>query len=154
MSSRLFQEVRENRGLCYSIFTFTQSFADGGMFCAYAGTGADEVAELVPVLCDELTRVAGDAAEDEVARARAQLKASTLMALESSSARAEQLARQLLIYGRPIPPAEVVSRIEAVDAATVRRVAGRILGGGPPAVAAIGPLQRLASYDDIAARFH
>jgi len=154
MSSRLFQEVRESRGLCYAVFTFTQSFADGGVFCAYAGTGEDEVAELVPVLCDELVRVAADAGEDEVARARAQLKASTLMALESSSARAEQLARQMLIFGRPIPPAEVVSRIEAVDAAAVRRVAGRILSAGAPTVAAIGPLRRLASYDDIAAKFH
>jgi predicted Zn-dependent peptidase len=153
MASRLFQEVRENRGLCYSVFTFSQSFADNGVFCAYAGTGAEQVGELVPVLCDEITGLAGDATEEEVARARTQMKASTLMALESSTARAEQLARQMMIYGRPLRLDEIVERIDAVDAAAVRRVASRIASHAKPTVAAIGPLQRLASYDEIAARF-
>ena len=153
MSSRLFQEVREKRGLCYSVFSFASSYLDGGMFGVYAGTGADQVAELVPVMCDELTRLADDAGDEEVARARAQLKAGTLMSLESSSGRAEQLGRQMLIHGRPLPVDEIVGEIEAVDTAAVRRVAARVCGAGQPAVAALGPIDKLASYDRIAAKF-
>ena len=93
MSSRLFQEVREKRGLVYSIYTFTGGYHDGGLFGVYAGTGEDEVAELVPVVCDEIAKVGADVTEDEVARARAQLKAGTLMALESTMSRCEQLGQ-------------------------------------------------------------
>ena len=153
MSSRLFQEVREKRGLCYSIFTFSASYADGGAFGVYAGTGADEIAELVPVVCGALTGLAGTVTGEEVARARAQLKAGTLMALEGSSARAEQLARQLLIYGRAIPLAEIVEKIDAVDEKAVERVISGISSEKRPAIAAIGPLSRLASYGQIAAHF-
>ncbi len=153
MSSRLFQEVREKRGLCYSIFSFASSFVDGGLFGVYAGTGEDEIAELAEVVVAELLRAGEDAAEDEVARARAQLKAGTLMSLESSSSRIEQLGRQMLIYGRPLAIDEIVARIEAVDAGAVRRTARRIAGGGKPTIAALGPLGRLASYEAVAARF-
>lgn len=153
MSSRLFQEVREKRGLCYSIFSFASSFVDGGLFGVYAGTGEDEIAELAEVVVAELLRAGEDAAEDEVARARAQLKAGTLMSLESSSSRIEQLGRQMLIYGRPLATDEIVARIEAVDAVAVRRMARRIAGGGKPTIAALGPLGRLASYEAVAARF-
>ena len=154
MSSRLFQEVRERRGLCYSVFSFASSYLDGGMFGIYAGTGTDQVAELVPVICDEMVRLADDADDEEVARARAQLKAGTLMSLESSSGRAEQLGRQMLIHGRPLPVDEIVGEIEAVDTAAVRRVAARVCGTGQPTVAALGPIDKLASYDVIAAKFN
>ena len=153
MSSRLFQEVREKRGLCYSVFAFATSYADGGMLGIYAGTGEKEVGELVPVVLDETMRLAEDADEAEVARARAQIRAGLLMSLESPSARSEQLARQMLIFGRPMPTAELVAKIEAVDAAAVRRVSERLVRAGKPAVAALGPLGRLASYEAIAARF-
>ncbi len=151
MSSRLFQEVREIRGLCYSIFAFASSFVDDGIFGVYAGTGAEEVAELVPVICGELAKLGRDADEEEVARARAQLKAGILMSLEGSGARAEQLARQLLIHGRPIPLEELVGEVDAVDAEAVRRVARRLVEGGAPAIAALGPIDGLASYDEIRA---
>ncbi len=153
MSSRLFQEVREKRGLCYSVFAFASSFVDGGMFGVYAGTGEAETAELVPVICDEILKLAEDVEEKEVARARAQLKAGLLMSLESSGSRTEQLGRQMLIYGRPLGVDELVERVEAIDAARVREVTRRIVGGGKPAVAAMGPIGGLASYDMIAARF-
>lgn len=153
MSSRLFQEVRESRGLCYSVFAFASSFVDDGMFGIYAGTGEREVGELVPVICDEFLKLAEDAEETEVARARTQLKAGILMSLESSSARTEQLGRQMLIYGRPLAIDELVARIDAVDADAVRRVTRRIAHAGPPTVAALGPIGGLASYDAIAARF-
>ena len=153
MSSRLFQEVREKRGLCYSIFCFASSYKECGAFTIYAGTGADQVGELVPVICDEMLRLGGDASAEEVDRARAQLKAGTLMSLESSASRAEQLARQTLVFGRQIPVEELIERIDAVDVAAVRRVAGRIAGAENLAVAALGPIGDLASRDEIAARF-
>jgi len=153
MSSRLFQEVRERRGLCYSIFCFASSYKDCGAFSVYAGTGAEQAAELVPVICDEMLRLSGDAAIDEVDRARNQLKAGTLMSLESYASRAEQLARQTLVFGRQIPVEELIERIDAVDVAAVRRVAGRIFAAANPAVAALGPIAGLASQGEIAARF-
>ncbi|PWC33627.1 pitrilysin family protein [Azospirillum sp. TSO35-2] len=151
MSSRLFQEVREKRGLVYSIYTFTGGYHDGGLFGVYAGTGEDEVAELVPVVCDEIAKVGADVTEDEVARARAQLKAGTLMALESTMSRCEQLGQQMLIYDRPIPVEEIVSKIDAVDRSSVIKAASR-LRASAPTVAALGPIARLESYDRIAER--
>ena len=151
MSSRLFQEVREKRGLVYSIYTFAGAYRDGGLFGVYAGTGEDEVTELVPVVCDELMKVAEDVTDDEVARAAAQLRAGTLMALESTMSRCEQLGQQLLVYGRPVPIEEIVQKIGAVDRDAVMRVARR-LRASRPTVAALGPISRLEEYDRIAAR--
>lgn len=157
MSSRLFQEVREKRGLCYSVFAFSWSFADTGIFGVYAGTSPDQVAELVPVLSGEMGRLGEDATEEEVARSRAQIKAGLLMGLESSSTRAEQIARQYMIHGRVLPIDELIEKIDAVDAAAVRRYATRLLKGPGLALSAIGPLDGrnggLESYDRIAARF-
>lgn len=151
MSSRLFQEVREKRGLVYSIYTFTGGYHDGGLFGVYAGTGEDEVAELVPVVCDEIAKVGADVTEDEVARARAQLKAGTLMALESTMSRCEQLGQQILIYDRPIPVEEIVAKIDGVDRDAVVKAATR-LRASRPTVAALGPIAKLESYDRIAER--
>ncbi|MBF5096344.1 insulinase family protein [Azospirillum sp. INR13] len=151
MSSRLFQEVREKRGLVYSIYTFTGGYHDGGLFGVYAGTGEDEVAELIPVVCDEIAKVGADVTEDEVARARAQLKAGTLMALESSMSRCEQLGQQILIYDRPVPVDEIVAKIDGVDRDAVVKAASR-LRVGRPTVAALGPIAKLESYDRIAER--
>jgi len=94
---------------------------------------------VLDIICDELLAVAEGLAEDEVARARAQHKASLLMALESSSARCEQLARQLQVFGRPLPPTETGARIDAVDAAAVARIARRIASAATPALALVGP---------------
>ena len=151
MSSRLFQEVREKRGLVYSIYTFTGGYHDGGLFGVYAGTGEDEVAELVPVVCDEIAKVGADVTEDEVARARAQLKAGTLMALESTMSRCEQLGQQILIYDRPVPVDEIVAKIDGVDRDAVVKAASR-LRASRPTVAALGPIAKLESYDRIAER--
>ncbi|CBS86146.1 M16 family metallopeptidase [Azospirillum lipoferum] len=151
MSSRLFQEVREKRGLVYSIYTFTGGYHDGGLFGVYAGTGEDEVAELIPVVCDEIAKVGADVTEDEVARARAQLKAGTLMALESSMSRCEQLGQQILIYDRPVPVEEIVAKIDGVDRDAVVKATSR-LRASRPTVAALGPIAKLESYDRIAER--
>jgi predicted Zn-dependent peptidase len=151
MSSRLFQEVREKRGLVYSVYSFHSAFLDGGLFGIYAGTGTQEIRELVPVVCDELSKLTKGVSEEELERARAQLRASLLMSRESSSARAEQIAQQLLIYGRPVPVEEVLGKIAAVTAADIQRVALRLLKSAPT-VTAIGPLAHLESAERIAAR--
>ncbi|MBI1208905.1 MAG: insulinase family protein [Azospirillum sp.] len=148
MSSRLFQEVREKRGLVYSIYSFSGAYRDGGLFGIYAGTGADQVATLTPILCDEIVKVAREVKEDEVQRARAQLRAGTLMAQESTMSRCEHLGQQLLIYGRPLPTSEIVANIAAVDVQAVHRVARR-LRERPPTVAALGPIDGLDGYERI-----
>lgn len=151
MSSRLFQEVREKRGLVYSIYSFTSSYGDGGLFGIYAGTGEDEVAELIPVMCDEVVKVTAGVSADELQRARAQLKASILMSLESTSSRCEQLARQILIYGRPVTTEEVVAKVEAIDEAEIIRVAKRLFATAPT-FAAIGPLAKVEDFGKVAER--
>jgi predicted Zn-dependent peptidase len=153
MSSRLFQEVREVRGLAYSVFAYSTSLADDGMIGVYAGTGADEVAELVPVIAEEMAKLATDASEEEVARARAQMKAGLLMSLESPSSRIEQLARHTLIHGRVLSTAELVAAIDAVDASRVRAVAERVARTKMPTLAALGPIERLEDAARVAARF-
>jgi predicted Zn-dependent peptidase len=150
MSSRLFQEVREQRGLCYSIYSFHAPYADTGMFGLYAGTDAADVAELMRVVVDEVSAAAETINEAEVARAKAQMKAGLLMALESSSARAEQLARQMFAWGRPIPLDELVARIEAVTVESTRAAGRALIARGRPAVAALGPGGGLESAATIA----
>ena len=125
MSSRLFQEVREKRGLCYTISAFHAPYADTGMFGIYAGTDAGDVKELMSVVVDETAAAAADITEAEVARAKAQIKVGLLMALESSGARARQLASQILIYGRPLPIEELVARIDGVTVESARAAGAR-----------------------------
>jgi len=152
MSSRLFQEVREERGLAYSIYSFLSCYEDSGLFGIYAGTGADDVDALMPIIADEAMKVANDLGEEETARARAQLKANILMARESTSARAEQLARQMMLFDRPLPVDEIVGNIEAVDDDAVKAVARRIFTG-KPTLATIGPCAPTEDFDTLAARF-
>jgi predicted Zn-dependent peptidase len=151
MSSRLFQEIREKRGLVYSIYSFASAFHDGGVFGVYAGTGEKEAAEILPLVIEELRRLPATLTSEELARARAQAKAGALMARESTSNRAEQLASQLLIYGRPVPTEEIIQRIEAVDAAQLARAARRLMAG-TPTLAALGPLGQLARLESVAGR--
>ena len=153
MSSRLFQEVREKRGLCYSIFSFGWSYADSGLFGVYAGTGPDDLPELMPVVAGELARAAEDISGREVGRVSAQLKTGLLMSLESSASRAEQIARQELVFGRVLPVGELVARVEAVDEEKVKSVATRLFDHAAPVVAAVGPVGKLAPYDKIAEKF-
>jgi predicted Zn-dependent peptidase len=142
MSSRLFQEIRERRGLCYTVFAAAGPYVDTGLLTVYAGTGAEDVGELARLTVDELRRVALDVTAPEVARARAQMKAGLLMGLESPSARAERLARLLAVFDRVPPLEETVERIEAVDRATLAEYAGRLVGQGRAALALYGPADR------------
>ena len=151
MSSRLFQEVREKRGLAYAISSFLSAYTDSGVFGIYAGTGAEEAAELLPLVMDEIDKVKTGVTAEEVNRARAQLKASLLMGLESTSSRCEQVAQQMLVFGRPIPTEEIVAKVDAVDEAAVARVAARLFAG-QPTLAAVGPVGKVADFEAIAAR--
>lgn len=151
MSSRLFQEVREKRGLCYSIYAFQWGFSDTGLFGISAGANEQDLPDLIPVILDEVAGAARAPSEDEVVRAKAQMKAGLLMALESSSVRAEQLARHILVFGRPLTLAEIIDRIDAVTVDDVRR-AGHALLASNPTLAAIGPVAGMPRHDMIVAR--
>ena len=148
MSSRLFQEIREKRGLVYSVYSFNAPFRQGGLFGIYAGTGETQVADLIPVTLNELGKVRHTVTAAELGRARAQLKSSLLMSLESTGSRCEQLARQLQIFDRLIPTAETVRRVDAVTIEDVQRVATRIFSGRPT-LASLGPVRHLPSLDSI-----
>ncbi|SCA57111.1 Uncharacterized zinc protease RBE_0522 [Candidatus Terasakiella magnetica] len=145
MSSRLFQEIREKRALVYSIYSFVSAYDDGGMLGIYAGTGAEETKELLPVLVDEIRKVCETVSEEEVLRSRAQLKSSILMSLESTSTRCEQLARQMIVFKRPITVEEVVEKIDAIDAQAVMEVSQRVFSS-TPTLAAIGPIEELPEF--------
>jgi predicted Zn-dependent peptidase len=150
MSSRLFQEVRENRGLCYSIYCYHAPYSDTGFFALYAGTDSATAPELMQVVIDQLAGATETVTEAEIARAKAQMKAGLLMALESSSARAEQLARQMFAWGRPMPLAEIVAKIEAVTVESVRQAGRSLIARSRPAIAALGPGKGLESAATIA----
>jgi predicted Zn-dependent peptidase len=151
MSSRLFQKIREERGLCYSIFAQAGASEDAGQITLYAGTSADEISDLMGLTMDEMKRAAEDMSDAEVARARAQMKAGMLMGLESASSRAERIARMLAIYGRVLDVDEVVAKIDAVTTADVRRFAGALTEAGS-ALALYGPAGAAPDLDTIRAR--
>ncbi|MGH1417838.1 MAG: M16 family metallopeptidase [Hyphomicrobiaceae bacterium] len=132
MSSRLFQEIRENRGLCYSIYSSAWGLSDSGMFTIYAGTANEMVSELVHVVSGELEKVAENGvSEKEIRRAKAQMKAGLLMSLESSSARAEQMARHLLIYGKLRSSEELIANVDSVTEQSVQAFARRLMAAAP-----------------------
>ena len=153
MSSRLFQEVREKRGLCYTISSFASAFHDLGLLCVYAATGAKRVGELIAVIADELLAMTAKVGEKEVTRAKAQLKAAFVACLESSSARAGQMAHQQLAFGKVLPVEELIAKVDAVDAEAVRALGERMLRGQKLAFSAVGALDDLPAYDAIARRF-
>jgi len=150
MSSRLFQQVREQRGLCYTIQAFHMPYVDTGLFALYAGTDAADVPELMRVSVAEITDATETLAEAEVARVKAQMKAGLLMALESSEARAGQLARQMLIHGRPIPLDEIIAKVDAVTVERARAAGRALIGRGRIAMSALGPGRGLENAATIA----
>jgi len=150
MSSRLFQEVREVRGLCYAIYAFHSPYADTGLFGLYAGTDQVDAPELMRVVIGEIASAAETLDEAEVARAKAQMKAGILIALESSSARAEQLARQLITHGRPIPVEEIVAKVDAVTVESARAAGRSLISRSRPALALLGRGRGLESVATIA----
>lgn len=142
MSSRLFQELRERRGLCYTIFAQAGAYEDTGFITLYAGTGEEQIAELIELTADELRRAADGLAPAEVDRAKAQMRAGLLMGLESPSARSERAARMLAVWGRVPTIEETLAKIDAVTPERVRAFAERLVAGADPALALLGPVDR------------
>lgn len=150
MSSRLFQEVREKRGLCYSVYAFHWGFSDSGLFGVHAATGADDLSELVPVILSELAKAADGVEEQEINRSRAQVRSGLLMAQESPAARASQIARQMLLFGRPVSNVELMERLANLTPKRLSDLAGRLFFDTPITVSAIGPVDKLLSINDMA----
>ena len=152
MSSRLFQEARENRGLCYTIFAQAGAFADSGMTTIYAGTSSGQIGELAELTIDQIRKSADEMTPAEVARARAQMKAGLLMGLENASSRAERLARMVAIWNRVPEIEETVAKIDAVTTGDVREFAGRIATEAPLALALYGPVGKAPEAGALKAR--
>ncbi|WP_395684666.1 M16 family metallopeptidase [Aestuariivirga sp.] len=153
MSSRLFQEVREKRGLCYSVFSFGSAFEDTGQLGVYAATSPEHANELISLTTEVMMAVGEHVSEAEVNRAKAQLKASLVMNLESASSRADQIARQFLAFGEVPDIASLMARIEAVTPVQVRGLAGHLFRHHKPAFSAVGHIGGMAGYEAIARPF-
>lgn len=151
MSSRLFQEIREKRGLVYSVFSFYQAMRDSGQIGFYAGTGPEKLSELLPVLCDELGKVQHDVLAREIERTRTQLKSGMLMGRESMLSRADQQAKAILYRGAVFDPLKEVEKMAAVSVDSVMKAAKTIFTS-TPTLAALGPLGELESYDSVQSR--
>lgn len=152
MSSRLFQTVREERGLVYSIYAFSTAYADSGLFTIYLGTGPEMAQEAVSLSLDQLRGAVDSLTAQELVRARAQAKAGLFMSLESCSALSEQLGRQLLLFGRPIPTSETVAQIDAVTVEEARAAAARMLARAPVTLATVGPSASVPEIDWVQGR--
>ena len=153
MSSRLFQEIREKRGLVYGISSFSSAYTDTGMFGIYCGTGENQIQELMPVLCNELNTSPSSISDKEITRGKAQLKASLMMGRESAFRRCESAARQLLVFNKVIDPSETLEKINAVSKESVEKIAKQIVSG-PMTISSIGPIKNLEKLEQIQSRLN
>lgn len=151
MSSRLFQEIRENRGLVYSIYAFHSGYLDDGLFGIYAGTGEKDVADLIPVTCEQILKTTHDLGNDEIARVKAQLKAGLLMGRESMMSRADSQAKTMIFRNKAIDIPDITRKVDAIDKAGLQRVAAQIFTS-PLTVTGLGPLSKLETFDKIQSR--
>lgn len=138
MSSRLFQEIREKRGLVYSIYSFNSSFRDTGLFGIYAGTAPDKVREIMPLISGVFNELAGTLCDKEIERNKTQLKAGLMMGLESTTARCEQLANHMLTHGKPLTPQDIISKVDIVSSDDIITMASKLFSS-EPTFAAVGP---------------
>lgn len=141
MSSRLFQEVRETRGLAYSIYAFNYAHQDSGLFGIYAGTTPEKTNELIDATCKELTKISEKISDKELQRVRTQFEASLLMAKESTSGRMQRLGSDILSHGRLISDKEVMKKILAVSKSDVTKFAEKTFSSARPTFAAIGKVK-------------
>lgn len=151
MSSRLFQTIREKHGLVYSIYSFSSTYSDIGVFGLYAATGPKDVKKLMPLLSEELFLSTQNIQEIELERAKNQLKASLIMSRESTNARSEQLAQNLLVMKRHIPLEEIVSEVDKVTIQDIMKLAKSILST-PLTFTALGAIDQVEGYDKIQER--
>ncbi len=131
MSSRLFQEIREKRGLAYSVFSFCSNYRDSGIFGAYAACDDSQAEEVVKISLAEFEKIQQDITDAELNKAKMQLKASLLMGLESSSTRMERMANQYINYGKLLPIEDIIETIDAISVESLKRVARRIFASKP-----------------------
>ncbi len=153
MSSKLFQEIRENKGLCYSVYSFAWSYIDTGLVGVYAGTSQNHVKDLIPSVIEEIQKMTNNISEEDIDRAKAQLKASIIMSQENTSSRCENAARQLIIHKRTVPNSEIMSKIDSVDKKAVLNFTRDILIEGLPVFSAIGPVKKIEDFEKIVDRF-
>lgn len=151
MSSRLFQEAREKRGLVYAIDAYADTYADCGALGVYAGCSPADAVETAKVTADQIAGLAAKIEPAELARAKAQLKAATFMSREQPLSRAEGAAGQTLMFDRLFAPGEVAAAIDAVEPADIARVGERLLGSGKAATAVLGPKGALKAAGAFAA---
>ena len=151
MSSRLFQEVREKRGLAYTVYSNLSSYDDCGLLMLYAATSPDKAGELSGVLCDQLAGMTKPVSEAELMRAKNQLKADLLMSREAPQTVAAWIGRHLLVYGEYRQAKDIIARINAVSVEDIRRL-GRQIVQGDLTVAALGPGKAVLPYGELAAR--
>jgi len=149
MSSRLFQEVREKRGLAYSIYAFNYAHNDSGVFGIYAGTTPEKTNELISATCDEVKKICTKVLDKELERVRNQFEASLLMAKESTSSRMQKLGSDIFIHNRIISDAEIMEKISAVKKSDITKMAEKIFSSSKPTFAAIGKVSRVQKYEKI-----
>ncbi len=150
MSSRLFQEAREKRGLCYTIYAQAGAYSDTGSLTIYSGTSGDDVAGLSELCIDELKRSADDMTAAELDRARNQMKAGLLMGLESPASRCERLARMVGIWGRVPDLEEVIGKIDAVTVQSVADYSQKLCEKSTPSMALYGPVESAPDINALA----
>jgi predicted Zn-dependent peptidase len=148
MSSRLFQNIREKRGLAYAVFSGLSAYRDAGSLTVYAGCGAGAVEEVLDLVVDELRGIREPVSEDEVKRAQEHLKGSLMLSLENTSSRMSHLARQEIYFERQFSLDETLRGIEKVTPADVRRVARDLLSNGSLAATILGPENGFALTED------
>jgi predicted Zn-dependent peptidase len=153
MSSRLFQEIREKRGLAYTIHSFHSSYTDAGLWSLYAGTSADKAQELVDAVTDVLLESTHNISVDEFARAKAQVKSSLLMDKENCGTLAEEIGRHIICHGRHIPSEEVLAKVEALDINMLQRMAKQTFIGKKATITALGDVSHVPEYKKILKRF-
>lgn len=141
VSSRLFQEVREKRGLAYSIYSFIASYVDTGLFGVYAGTARKKVSEVIGLIVKELKGLKDTVREDELRRAKEQIKGNLILGLESTSNLMQNLAKQEIYYGRYYSPEDMARLIEAVSIREVKDLAARLMADNSIAITLLGPVQ-------------
>jgi len=152
MSSRLFQEVREKRGLVYSVYSSHTAYIDDGQFEIYAGTGPEKLKELTPVLCDEVNKLKSDlVSAEELNRAKSQIRSSILMGRESMLSRVNRQAKHMIHQNEIVDINAIIQKIENVSADQILQTAQGVFSG-QPTLSALGPLAHLEDFDTLKAR--
>ncbi len=151
MSSRLFQEVREKRGLAYTVYSMGSAYEDCGVLSIYAGTAPERAGELSLVLCDQVAGMAADISDIELTRAKNQQKAELLMARESPQTVAGWIGRHLMMYKEYRDAKTIAARIDAVEKKDILRL-GKEIADGKLTLAALGDVSKVEAYDTLAAR--